>query len=153
MPQLIAHRRQAVVRAPVSAAGPSAPRYARHVPEGTMLYGLVRANCPDFLERLERLCRHIARPAISERRLSLSPQGRVRYALKTPWSNGTTHVEFEPVDFIGKLAALVPPPRAHLTRFHGIFAPNAVLRAQLTPSGRGKGATTAARPRRPAHAR
>ena len=33
---------------------------------------------------------------------------------------------------------LVPPPRAHLTRFHGIFAPNAKLRAQLTPSGRGK---------------
>jgi hypothetical protein len=39
-------------------------------------------------------------------------------------------VEFEPVDFIAKLAALVPPPRAHLTRFHGIFAPNATLRAQ-----------------------
>jgi len=37
-----------------------------------------------------------------------------------------------------KLAALVPPPRAHLSRFHGVFAPNAKLRAQLTPSGRGK---------------
>jgi len=47
-------------------------------------------------------------------------------------------VEFEPVDFIAKLAALVPPPRAHLTRFHGVFAPNAKLRAQLTPSERGK---------------
>jgi len=47
-------------------------------------------------------------------------------------------VEFEPVDFIAKLAALVPPPRAHLTRFHSVFAPNAKLRAQLTPSGRGK---------------
>ena len=50
-------------------------------------------------------------------------------------------MEFEPVDFIAKLAALVPPPRAHLTRFHGIFAPNAKLRAQLTPSVRGKSAT------------
>jgi len=37
-----------------------------------------------------------------------------------------------------KLAALVPPPRAHLTRFHRVFAPNAALRAKLTPSGRGK---------------
>ena len=46
-------------------------------------------------------------------------------------------MEFEPIEFIAKLAALVPPPRAHLTRFHGIFAPNAKLRAQLTPSGRG----------------
>lgn len=89
-------------------------------------------------QKLERLCRYIARPAIAERRLSISPQGRVRYQLKTPWRNGTTHVEFEPIEFIAKLAALVPPPRAHLTRFHGIFAPNARLRAQLTPSGRGK---------------
>ncbi len=60
-----------------------------------------------------------------------------RYELKTPWRNGTTHVEFEPIEFIAKLTALVPPPRAHLTRFHGEFAPNANLRAQLTPSGRG----------------
>jgi hypothetical protein len=88
--------------------------------------------------KLERLCRYITRPAIAERRLSISPQGRVRYELKTPWRNGTTHVEFEPIDFIAKLAALVPPPRARLTRFHGIFAPNASLRAQLTPAGRGR---------------
>ncbi|WP_298435911.1 transposase [Ottowia sp.] len=89
--------------------------------------------------KLEKLCRYITRPAISEKRLSISPQGRVRYQLKTPWRNGTTHVEWDPVDFIAKLAALVPPPRAHLTRFHGIFAPNANLRAQLTPAHRGKG--------------
>jgi len=62
----------------------------------------------------------------------------VRYPLKTPWKNGTTQVEFEPVEFIGKLAALVPPPRADLSRFHSVSAPNANLRAQLTPSGRGK---------------
>ncbi len=61
-------------------------------------------------EKLEKLCRYITRPAISEKRLSLSPQGRVRYELKTPWKNGTTHVEFEPIEFIAKLAALVPPP-------------------------------------------
>ena len=88
------------------------------------------------------LARYITRPAISEKRLSISPQGRVRYQLKTPWRNGTTHVEWDPVDFIAKLAALVPPPRAHLTRFHGIFAPNSSLRAQLTPSGRGKKSAT-----------
>jgi hypothetical protein len=88
--------------------------------------------------KLEKLCRYITRPAISEKRLSISSQGKVRYELKTPWRNGTTHVEWDSVDFIAKLAALVPPPRAHLTRFHGVFAPNAALRAQLTPSGRGK---------------
>jgi hypothetical protein len=35
--------------------------------------------------KLEKLCRYITRPAISEQRLSISPQGRVRYQLKTPW--------------------------------------------------------------------
>ena len=93
-------------------------------------------------EKLEKLCRYITRPTISEKRLSISPQRRVRYPLKTPWRNGTTHVEWDPVDFIAKLAALVPPPRAHLTRFHGIFAPDSSLRAQLTPSGRGKKSAT-----------
>jgi len=47
-------------------------------------------------QKLERQCRTIARPAISEKRLPISPQGRVRYQLKSPWKNGTTHVDFEP---------------------------------------------------------
>lgn len=31
---------------------------------------------------------------------------------------------FEPLDFISKLAALVPVPGANLIRFHGVFASN-----------------------------
>jgi len=38
-------------------------------------------------------------------------QGKVRYELKIPYRDGTTHIIFEPVDFISKLAALVPKPR------------------------------------------
>ena len=115
----------------------SAPEGGAGQVGGFSLHAGVAAEAHES-QKLERLCRYIARPAISEKRLSLSPQGRVRYQLKTPWRNGTTHVEFEPIEFMAKLAALVPPPRAHLTRFHGVFAPNANLRAQLTPSGRGK---------------
>ncbi|MEZ5517131.1 MAG: transposase [Gammaproteobacteria bacterium] len=89
--------------------------------------------------KVERLCRYISRPAISEQRLSLTPTGKVRYELKTPFRNGTTHVIFEPLDFIARLAALVPKPRVNLTRFHGVFAPNSKHRAAITPSGRGKG--------------
>jgi len=48
-------------------------------------------------------------------------------------------VIFEPLDFIVRLAALVPKPRVNLTRFHGAFAPNSKHRALVTPSGRGKG--------------
>lgn len=43
-----------------------------------------------------------------------------------------------PLDFIARLAALMPPPRANLLRYHGVFAPNSSLRAQITPAGRGK---------------
>ncbi len=50
-------------------------------------------------------------PAVSEKRLSLTPNGNVRYQLKTPYRDGTTHVIFEPLDFIARLAALVPKPR------------------------------------------
>jgi len=90
-------------------------------------------------KKLERLCRYIARPAVSEKRLSLTGQGKVRYELKTPYRDGTTHVIFEPLDFIAKLAALVPRPRVNLTRFHGVFAPNSKHRIQITPAKRGKG--------------
>ena len=48
---------------------------------------------------------------------------------------------FEPLDFIARLAALVPKPRVNLTRFHGVFAPNSAHRAQVTKVRRGKGAT------------
>jgi len=51
------------------------------------------------------LCRYITRPAIAEKRLSLTKQGMVRYELKTPYRDGTTHVIFEPVDYIAKVAA------------------------------------------------
>jgi hypothetical protein len=81
----------------------------------------------------------MARPPVSEHRLSLAPSGKVRYQLKTPYRDGTTHVIFEPLDFLAKLAALVPKPRVNLTRYHGIFAPNSRHRARVTPAKRGKG--------------
>jgi hypothetical protein len=87
--------------------------------------------------KLERLCRYITRPAVSTKRLSMTRNGRVRYELKTPWRNGTTHVIFEPLDFISRLVSLIPKPRVNLTRFHGIFAPNSKHRALVTPAKRG----------------
>ena len=88
--------------------------------------------------KLERLCRYITRPAVSTTRLSLTRNGQVRYELKTPWRNGTTHVIFEPLDFISRLVSLVPKPRVNLTRFHGVFAPNSQYRALVTPAKRGR---------------
>jgi hypothetical protein len=89
-------------------------------------------------DKLERLCRYVARPAVATERLSLTARGEVRYTLKTPYRDGTTHVIFEPLDFIARLAALIPRPRVNLTRFHGVFAPHSRWRAQVTPARRGR---------------
>lgn len=58
-------------------------------------------------EKLEHLARYVSWPPIATQRLSLTDSGHVRYSLKTPYRDGTTHVIFEPEDFIARLAALV----------------------------------------------
>jgi len=40
----------------------------------------------------------------------------VRYVLKAPYHDGATHILFEPLGFLSKLAALVANPRVNLTR-------------------------------------
>ena len=92
-------------------------------------------------KKLEKLCRYISRPSVSEKRLELTSHGNVKYELKTPYRDGTTHIVFEPMDFIAKLAALVPKPRVNLTRYHGVLAPNSKHRINVTPAKRGKGST------------
>jgi hypothetical protein len=59
---------------------------------------------------MRRLCRYISRPAVASERLTRAADGRIRYSLKTPYRDGTTHVVFEPLDFLSRLAALVPSP-------------------------------------------
>ena len=54
------------------------------------------------------------------------------------------HVIFEQVDFIAKLAALVPKPRVNLIRLHDVFAPNSKHRAWVTPARRVKGSQNVA---------
>ena len=80
---------------------------------------------------LERLCRYIARPAIAQDRLSTRHDGKIVYRLRHPWRDGTSQVVFDPLDFIAHLAALIPPPRANLVRYHGVFAPAARLRSRI----------------------
>ena len=84
-------------------------------------------------DRLERLCRYITRPAICLERLTTRADGRIQYELKNPFRNGTTHILFSPLDFLSKLAALVPRPRHNLVRYHGVFAPNSKLRKLIVP--------------------
>jgi hypothetical protein len=68
---------------------------------------------------------------VSAERLSLTRQGHIRNALKTPYRDGATHVVFEPLDFMARLVALVPNPRVNLTRFHEVHPCNSSLRGSL----------------------
>ena len=63
----------------------------------------------------------------------MANNGNVVIALKTPYDDGTTHVVLNPMEFMGRLAALVPRPRVNLTRFHGVFSPNSKLREYVVP--------------------
>ncbi|MGH8251845.1 MAG: transposase, partial [Steroidobacteraceae bacterium] len=56
-----------------------------------------------------------------------------------PYRDGTTPIVLEPLHRMARLAALVPPPRMHLTRYHGVFAPHSKWRAAITPARRGPG--------------
>ena len=66
-------------------------------------------------------------------RLSWLPDGRLAYRMKRPAASGQTELVLEPLEFLRRLAALVPPPRVNLVRFLGFFAPNASLRRHLVP--------------------
>lgn len=40
--------------------------------------------------------------------------------LKLPWRDGTTHLCFEPITLLERLAALTPRPRINLVLYHGL---------------------------------
>ena len=86
-------------------------------------------------QRLERLCRYVARPPVATKRLSQQADGQLMIRLKQRWRDGTSHVLFSPQELMEKLAALVPPPRFHLVRYHGVLGPRARARRQVVPGG------------------
>ena len=85
---------------------------------------------------LERLCRYGARGPLAEDRLSRRDDGRYAYRLRRPSPSGATSLVLTAAQLVRRLASLLPPPRRHLTRFHGAFGPNARLRPVVTRLGR-----------------
>jgi hypothetical protein len=61
------------------------------------------------------------------------PDGRLLYRLKQRWRDGTTHVIYEPLELVERLAALVPPPRFNLVGDSGVLAPAATFRPLVVP--------------------
>ena len=85
---------------------------------------------------LERLLRYCARPPFALERLERLDDERVVYRLPKPQRDGTTALTLTPLELIDHLAALIPPPRRHRHRYHGVLAPNAPLRAAAIAFGR-----------------
>jgi len=100
--------------------------------DGFSLHAAVRCAADDR-QALEQLCRYITRPALANERVQTNTAGQVVLKLKTAWRDGTTHLVMSALELMQRLAALVPRPRLHLIRFHGVLAPNAKLRAQVVP--------------------
>ena len=84
-------------------------------------------------EKFEKLVRYMARGSVANSRIYRDDNGDIGYMLKTPWSDGSYAVRFSPIEFIEKLVALIPPPRVHLTRLHGLLAPNHAWRSRVVP--------------------
>jgi hypothetical protein len=100
---------------------------------GFNLHGATRVAANDKTGR-ETLCRYVLRPALANDRLHILPNGKVKLEFKKPWSDGTTGVELEPLALIARLAALVPPPRRHTTRYFGVLSSHAGSRSAVVPA-------------------
>jgi Putative transposase len=98
-------------------------------------HAAVRCEADDR-EELERLCRYVTCPALARERVASNAAERVVLKRKTPWRHGTTRQSMSMLEFMQRLAALVPRPRLHLIRLHAVLAPNANLRAQVVPTGK-----------------
>jgi hypothetical protein len=84
---------------------------------------------------LERLVRYAARPPLAQQRLSMTSSGKVCYRLRKPYYTGQTQVVLEPVAFLRRLAALVPPRRQNQVRYYGLLASQAACRDQVVGLG------------------
>ena len=73
-------------------------------------------------ERLEKLVRYMARPAISDERVIIEGPQSIRVKLKSRWADGTESLLFTPSEFLERLVALIPTPKFHTTRYYGVLA-------------------------------
>jgi hypothetical protein len=113
---------------------PAQPLCSRR--EGFSLHaGVTVTVAADDKQGRLRLFRYGARPAFSSSYLSLLPDGRVRYQLRHTAGPGREGaIVLEPTELLRRLASTLPRPYQHRTVYHGIFAPAANRRAEVSPA-------------------
>jgi len=86
---------------------------------------------------VEKLCQYLLRPPLGQERLEILPDGQICCTLARPWSDGTQALLFTPIEFLEKLASLIPRPHINLLIYHGALASHARARphiiAQVVP--------------------
>jgi hypothetical protein len=80
--------------------------------DGFSLHAATRIQADDRVT-LERLCRYIGPSPFSGQSLTLESTGQILFKLRRAWQGGTTQLRFDPLTFLSRLAALVPPPKSH----------------------------------------
>ena len=85
-------------------------------------------------ENLARILAYMLAPAVRDKHLTVQPDS-VLLELKRERTDGTTHRQLTFDQLFDRLAFMVPPRYANLIRFHGVYAPNAALRADVVPEG------------------
>jgi hypothetical protein len=65
--------------------------------------------------------------------LTESAHGQLVFELAHPRTDGATHLLLDPLELLEKLTLLIPPPRFHTLRFHGVLGPAAAWRSAVIP--------------------
>jgi hypothetical protein len=76
------------------------------------------------------------RPPVSNKRLEKLADGRVQLTMKRALYDGTRAIAMTPRELMRRLAAIVPPPRVHSTRYWGVFAPASKVRPKILLAGK-----------------
>ncbi len=75
------------------------------------------------------------RPPLALERLTESSRGQLVFKLPHPRADGATHLLLDPLELIEKLTLLIPPPRFHTLRFHGVLGPAVSVSANIDGFG------------------
>jgi hypothetical protein len=78
-------------------------------------------------DRLEQLLRYLGRGPVAHDKISLDHNGNILYELKKSY-DGATHVLLSPLEFIEKLASIIPPPYRHQVNYYGCLSSHSKLR-------------------------
>jgi hypothetical protein len=84
-------------------------------------------------ERLERLCRYVARPPFANEQLITYENNQVVFKLSKQRHNGATHAFMTPHNFMRRICSLIPPAKQNLVRYFGVLGPAAKLRPLIVP--------------------